>query len=322
MNTKKLKSYNVGSIVLTTHQGLSYLAKSFFDAGLIQKVLIHEHTSRANYREWYPRQSVVSTSEELLETCDTLIFFEEVWDWKIIVKAREKGIKTVLMPMYECTRSPLPYSPDLILTPSPLDTRYYQEGREVVVPVEAQWRLRTKAEVFVHNAGNGGLGGRNGTRELLEAMKQVKSPIKLIVRSQVPIPTVNDPRIEYRIGQFDDIWSEGDVFVFPEKFNGLSLPLQEAYASGMLVMASQRFPNTDYLPNDPLIPVSGYKKEKLAVEFDSAIIKPEDIAHTIDYWYGRDITSYSIAGKTWGEEHSWNKLKGIYKELLLPFSVV
>jgi len=318
MNTQKSKSYNVGSVVLATQQGLGYLAKSFFDAGIIDKVLIHEHSTRTNHRNWYPRESVVSTQEELLDQCDTLLFFEEVWDWKIIVKARERGIKTVLMPMYECTRSPLPYFPDLILSPSKLDQQYYPGSTLVTIPVEVPWKLRTKAEAFVHNAGNGGLGGRNGTRELLEAMQYVKSPLKLIVRSQVPIPTVNDPRIEYRIGQFDDIWSEGDVFVWPEKFNGLSLPAQEAYASGMLVMASKRFPNTEYLLNDPLIPVSGYKKEKLAVEFDSAILKPEDIARTMDFWHGRDITSYSLAGKVWGENNSWNKLKGIYEELLLP----
>jgi hypothetical protein len=186
----------------------------------------------------------------------------------------------------------------------------------VPIPENVKWRLRTKAEVFICNAGNGGLGGRNGTKELLEAMRLVKSPIKLILRSQGNIEPINDPRIEVRIGTFDDIWSEGDVFIFPEKFNGLSLPIQEAFASGMLVMTTNRFPNNTYLPVEPLIPVSEYKKERLAVEFDSAVIKPEDIAHCLDSWYNLDITSYSLKGKEYNETNSWKNLKEKYLSVL------
>ena len=40
------------------------------------------------------------------------------------------------------------------------------------------------------------------------------------------------------------------MFVFPEKFNGLSLPLQEARAAGMLVLATDRFPMNTWLPRE------------------------------------------------------------------------
>jgi len=124
----------------------------------------------------------------------------------------------------------------------------------------------------------------------------------------------NDSRIDLRIGTFDDIWYEGDVFVFPEKFNGLSLPIQEAYASGMLVMASKRFPNTEYLPNEPLIPVSGYHKERIAVEFECAELSPEIIAEHLDFWYDKDITTYSLMGKQYNEENSYDKRSKEWRE--------
>lgn len=308
-----MKSFRVGSIVLATEQGLGYLAKAFYDNGIIDTVYVQKHSIRESHFEWYPNR--VRDIDDLLD-CDVLIFFEEVFDWKIINKARELGIKTILMPMYECTRSPLPYSPDLIICPSKLDLQCFQQGREVVVPVDVEWKKREKAQVFVHNAGNGGLGGRNGTKELLEAMKYVKSPIKLIVRSQKPITEYKDPRIEYRIGTFDDIWSEGDVFVFPEKFNGLSLPLQEAFASGMLVMCGNRFPMNTWLPTEPLIQVSGYKKEKVAVTFDSAIIRPQDIAKCIDCWYNKDISKYSEQGRVFNINNSWKIWKEKYINLM------
>lgn len=190
--------------------------------------------------------------------------------------------------------------------------------KQVQVPVSnnIKWRLRERANIFIMNAGNGGLGGRNGTKELLDAMQYVKSPIKLIVRSQVPIKEYDDPRIEYRIGTFNDIWDEGDVFIFPEKFNGLSLPLQEAFASGMLVMCADRFPMNTWLPTEPLIPVNNYKKERLAVEFDCAVINPLDIAMSIDEWYDKDITKFSLLGKEFNKNNSWEVLKEKYISLM------
>lgn len=317
-----------GGVVLATEQGLGFLARDFYNNGLLDYVYIHEHTSRANHREWYSRESVVHSYEELIDKCDVIFGIETFFNWKVIPQAREKGKKTALMVMYECTNNPLPYAPDLILSPSLLDLDYYPDSTLVTVPVDLtrlKPRLRKKAEVFVHNAGNLGLGGRNGTVELLSAMKHVKSPLKLILRSQRPIVELpkdvkqwveEDDRIEVRIGTFDDIWDEGDVFIFPEKFNGLSLPIQEAYASGMVVMSSRRHPFDKWLPVEPLIPVDNYRKESLAVEFDFAELSPETIAKHIDSWYGRDIVELSKLGITGGKLISWKQLKPTYQKLL------
>lgn len=114
----------VGMICLATDQGLGYLAKSFYDNGLIQKVLVHQHSSRKNHHEWYPDQ--VYTEDELLDGIDTLLFIETPFNWKLIPKARAKGIKTVLIPMYECTNFPLPYFPDELWCPSALDLSFYR----------------------------------------------------------------------------------------------------------------------------------------------------------------------------------------------------
>jgi len=301
-----------GSIVLATEQGLGYLAKDFYDNGIIDKIAIHPHSTRKSHTEWYP--DAVSVSE-LLE-CDTILFFETPFDLDFMKEAKAKGIKIVFMPMYECSNPRIVEMADVIINPSDLDQEYYPDGIRLNVPVDVKWRKRSVAKVFVHNAGNGGLGGRNGTTELLKAMKHVKSPIKLIVRSQMPIKQIDDPRIEYRIGQFDDIWAEGDVFVFPEKFNGLSLPAQEAYASGMVVMSGDRFPMNTWLPKEHLIPVKGTTKERLAVLIDVAEFSPVDIAKSIDNIYGKSIIITSEQGREWAEQNSWEVLAPKYKELL------
>jgi glycosyltransferase involved in cell wall biosynthesis len=112
------------------------------------------------------------------------------------------------------------------------------------------------------------------------------------------------------------MYADGDVFVFPEKFNGLSLPLQEAYASGMLVMTSHRFPMNTWLPTDPMIPVDHYERDRVAVDIESAVIDPKEIAETMDRWYSRSIEEFSIKGRDWARENSWEVLGPKYLDIL------
>lgn len=316
----------IGSVVLATDQGLGYLAKSFYDHGIIDKVYIQPHSSRPSHKDWYKEEDIVARPEDLLD-CDALLFIETPFHWKLIVQAREKGIPTTLIPMYECTPYPLPYEPDNIIVSSGLDLKYYERGVFIPIPVEVPWRLRKKAKVFVHNAGNLGIGGRNGTKEVVEAMQYVESPVQLLLRSQVPLNLPYKKNISVKIGknarihisEGHQVPSElfyGDVFLFPEKFNGLSLPLQEAYASGMLVMAGDRFPMNAWLPKEPLIPVSHYTKERIAVEFQCAQYNPKTIAKTMDEWFGKDIKDFSLKGKEWAESVSWSKLKPHYLKII------
>lgn len=338
----------IGSLVYATEQGLGILARDFFDNGIITDPVIVRHGRHPNRSEWYPkgtpviadlRRDTARLVEPVLREVDAMLFFETPFQWPLIRRCRELGVKTVLMPMFECEPERLPEKPDLFLNPSLLDQVYYPEGVFLPVPVNTNlvpWRQRTEAKVFVHNAGHGGLKGRNGTAETAEAMKYVKSPARLLLRAQESSrqywaagqlrdandhPTNLSPNIDLRIGTvpYGDLWQDGDVFLFPEGFNGLSLPLQEACASGMLVMCGDRFPMNTWLPREPLIPVAGYRKERIGPpynEYDRACFSPREIAAKIDEWYGRDISAYSESGKAWAESMSWQALKPKYLEVL------
>lgn len=321
---KNTKPFKVGSFVLATEQGIGYLAKDFYDNGIIDEVMIHRHSSRENHFEWYPNHQ--TNLVEFFKSIDILLILETPFQWKHIPLARDYGVKVVIIPMYECTQFPFPYEPDEVWCPSALDYKFYEDrGKEniklVQIPVDVKWKQRDRALTFVHNAGNGGLGGRNGTSELLQAMEFVKSPIKLIIRSQAHQYKSRDERITFVHGSVskEELWDEGDVFVFPEKFNGLSLPIQEAFASGMLVMTTNRFPNNEYLPNGPLIRVDHYKNDRIATMFESACLNPKDVASMIDNYYNKDITSYSLMGKEYNEKNTWKNLKEIYVKLLSRF---
>lgn len=316
----------VGTLAYATNQGLGILVKSFYDHGILTDVLIVRHGSRITHTSWYPDADVMSINDfekakRFADQMDVMFFFETPFDWRLIPYCKEKGIKTVLMPMYECMPSNLPYMPDLIINPSLLDQQYYPQGVHIPVPVEVPWKARFEARTFVHNAGHGGLKGRNGTKELLEAMPFVQSPISLILRTQEPINWYrSDTRIKLVVGTvpYEDLWEVGDVFIFPEKFNGLSLPLQEARAAGMLVMAADRFPMNQWLPNEPLIPVGRYEQDRIGGcnAFPSAVIEPKAIAQKIDEWYGAGILAFSQGGRSWAEAHSWEVLGPRYQKAL------
>lgn len=326
-----MSNLKVGSLVFATDQGLGYLAKAFYDHKVVTDVMCLRHGRRPDHDEWYPEAEWITNvrdgeqiekAKRFCERMDVMLFFETPFMWELLPHCKSKGIKTVLMPMYECMPIVFPAEPDAIINPSALDQRYYPSGVHIPIPVEVPWKLRTKAEVFVHNAGNGGLRGRNGTLELMEAMEHVKSPIKLIVRTQTDLHVdTQDNRIFHYKGTlpYNKLYDEGDVFVFPEKFNGLSLPLQEARAAGMLIMCGDRFPMNDWLPNTPLIPVKFYQTSSVSARcnsFPEAVFDPKDIAEKIDEMYGKDITHYSHDGKMWAEENSWEVLRPRYLEEL------
>lgn len=329
----------IGSLIFATEQGLGYLARDFVKHGVVTDVMIVNHGRRTTHAEWYPGAPVIHSlsggREAAFEFCknmDVMLFFETPFIWELLPYCREHGIKTILIPMFECEPKVLPAEPDLFICPSLLDLQYYPNRSVFIpVPVEVPWKQRREAKVFVHNAGNGGLKGRNGTAELMEALwlcncLKGSGDARFIIRWQEKLPDVGPRgdlagRITWHNGTVpaEQLYDEGDVFIFPEKFDGLSLPLQEAFAAGMLVMGADRFPMNTWLPKEPLIPISGTKRSNISprcLDFDEAIVDPKAIAATIDRWYGQDITAYSDAGRQWAEETSWDVLKPRYMEYL------
>lgn len=374
----------VGTLCYATEQGLGYLAKDFINQGIVTDVYIMRHPKNPTHEEWYPGAPIMSAwgcdrvaaiMHWLKEkSIQVLLFFETPFDWSLINEARQLGIRTVLMPMYECTPAVPPALPDVLLCPSLLDASYFlhrhgqrwtvfwnciskqmysvsdranawttasQEGktdvRLVQVPVDTKaipWQERAcPSRVFVHNAGHLGLRGRNGTRELLDALATYDVPVQLILRSQEPIPgfqrhsgiiTINKTTVDYRLGTAprDTLWDEGDAFVFPEKFNGLSLPLQEAFACGMTVIATYREPMIRWLPTLPLIRPRATQTAKVGPPYlpvDEAVIDLESIASTINAWHTNDCLAHKYLhglGKQWAEQNSWDALRPAWRSLM------
>lgn len=329
-------SHRIGSIGFSTSQGISHLMKWFYDANVITDVITFRHGSRPSHPEWYPPDTVELVGrpfngpvvDEFLSKVDAVLFFETPFDWSFLSYCRTKGVRTVVLVMYECWPNNPGHQPDKFICPSKLDQRDYWPNSpflQIPVPPGIVWRQRTEARRFLHNGGNLGLRGHKGTLEILKAWRHVESPASLTVRAQDSAgleqllgmaPEVrHDPRITITKGNLDygpGMFAGHDVFIMAEKYNGLSLPLIEARASGMLVMTSNRFPMNDWLPTEPLIPVKRYQRARVSgayQEYDEAVVAPEAIAETVDRIFGSDIADYSLSGKAWAQANSWDALR-------------
>lgn len=330
---------NIGTLCFATERGLGYLAKSFYNNGIVTHPATLQHGSIPNLPQWYsdnPNHIHITTQpwlsdrlKGLISNVSMMLFFETPFDWNIIDYCRTVGVKTALITMYECTPEHIPYEPDLYICPSLLDLEFFPREKSVFipVPVDEPWELRTKAINFVHNSGYIGLRGRSGTQELIDAIQYVKSPAKITIRSQnksiidmayrAGVVANSNVTVEHGIFPYESLRTGMDVCIAPEKFNGLSLPLQECFASGMLVMTTNRFPANTWLPHAPMIPCRGTTRQRVNGRmkvFDESIIDPKDIAATIDKCYGQDIESYSLLGKHYADNNSWEVLTPIYRQ--------
>ncbi len=334
----------IGSISYAIHRGLGYLTKAFYDHGIISDVWVVRHSKIPTVENWYPNarywgwnellQNLPATEQWIKEQqFDAMLFFETAYDWEVFEICERLGVRTYMVPMYECWQKSAP-KPYKYICPSLLDLDYFPEGRSGVksefltLPTEYPWKLRERALHYVHNGGYLGVrGNREGTLTLIEAMQYVKSPLRLTLRCQENVPPryqqmmARDNRIEYipRQVPYEELYATGDVVVGAQRWNGCSLPLQEAMCSGMAIINTDRYPMNTWLPKGGLIPPSRVFKSRISgayLDFDECEVDPKMLAIKMDLFYGEDITEESLLGLKWANNNSWVALKDKWVEAL------
>lgn len=331
-------SNRVGTIAYCTDRGLSHLARAFVQHGVVNvPPLVVMHDTVPNNPEWYPQSKKLplpgvskgAFSNTIWEYCrglDALLCFETPFDWSAFDFCRRIGVRSYLVTMHECTpkEHTKPYK---YLNPSLLDAEYFQ-GPFLPLPVEYPWHLRTTACRWVHRGGYGSRMDREGTLVLCDALPLIQSPFSLTLSVQEHLPQEyearlkRDERVTYLCGTipYHDLYGGGfDAVVQPQKYNGCSLPLQEARASGCLVLTTDRFPTNTWMPVEGLIRAAGHRPTRISPrlhDFVETLIDPADVAAAVDRWYGKDITSYSESARQWAADNSWEVLGPKWQEAL------
>lgn len=246
--------------------------------------------------------------------------------------AADAGTRAVLHAMPEF------YRPEMAATevwnPTPWRHDTLPDGARVVpVPVAAdrfpmappaphQGPLRV-----LHVAGRRAAGDRNGTLQLLQALRHVRRPMRIRLMTQdARMPRAGRVRsaaatVEVRTGGVADYWrlyDDADVLVMPRRYGGLCLPVQEAMAAGLAVVMTACPPNDWW----PVLPVDAVQRGALATpagEVPMWAAHPPALGRALDQLAAdRDLlAARQRASVGWAEAHSWQALAAQYRVLLL-----
>lgn len=334
----KNKNIRIGLVARADNSGLGVLSYDFYKHLPIHKTLVVTSQFEQMFERYDTRKDAcicergIPSNEEIsefLDDLDVVICIETPYNWNILKQAQEKGVKTALVVMYEWTPNEydIPLNFDLYICPTQLDYDTLW-GNKILLPSptdrkRAPFKKRTTAKTFIFNNGHGGVGGRNSINEFLMATQFVESDVKFIVRSQVPFEMpYNDTRIETKLGELPpgELWGKGDVYIHAHKFDGLSLPLQEALSAGYPVIAVDREPYNAILPQQLLFEAGGTGKVKLQYrKVDAVAINPKILGEKIDEvarMRDEEIEKLSERSNELAEDFSWEKLAPRYMEEL------
>lgn len=252
----------------------------------------------ARVSDGYPEQADM---DWLLDGVDIILTAETPYNHALFKLARERGVKTVLHYNFEFLgnlQDDLPF-PDLLLAPSMWRA---DEVKELAEKNGARWdylplgvnreelpfRLRTKLETITHVVGIPAHNDRNGTQTLIDCLKYITKPVKVKFYSQSTLPQISAPRhveIEVNEGGIEDyrqLYSDGDVLVFPRKYGGQSLVLQEAMSSGMGILMPDCEPQNQFLHQDSLLPSFSGTSIRAKAIIDIHEVKPHVLAARVD----------------------------------------
>lgn len=263
--------------------------------------------------------------DEFLKDIGVLFAIETPYDYNIFQECKDRGIKTVLQPNYEFLDYPsrLP-PPDLFAAPSMWNYESIPGPKMFLpVPVNAKkFKHSMRARTFVHIGGRPFLYDRNGTRVFANALRYVKSNIRAEIKGQqsVTVASVN-PRVTLAMDftskeNYHENYN-GGVMVLPRKYGGLSLPMNEALASGMPIITTDISPNNLWLPEEWLVParkVGTFQIKKPVDCYEADLAKlAEKIDQFCDENFYHAAVSKAIDLK---ESISWDTLLPLYRRTL------
>lgn len=202
-----------------------------------------------------------------------IIIFNEQRHWLPVVVAKQEGVivgayvdyytqKTVpvfsLFDFLLCnTRkhfSVFSWHPHCFFLPWGIDLERFKPAEKP----KDQGRLVT----YVVSAGWEGLwdDDRRGSLLALESLRKVKGACCLKVFSQVPANRMRpkwrdalsaDSRVELVVGTFDPFpFTEGDVYLYPSRLDGIGLSLPEAVGSGLAAIVTNAAPMNEFVINN------------------------------------------------------------------------
>jgi len=269
-----------------------------------------------------------------LKDLDVLFTVETPHSHRLLEVASFMGIKSVIQYNYEF----LPYiknpswpKPTLFASPTKWHYKDVPYNKTILpVPIALDrfepFTPPKKPTNLLHVIGKPAANDRNGTEDLLRALKYVKSHIKLTLKTQFAdyaddmmarfkgeIPEWVEVTID--ASNQENYWEgykDQHMLVLPRRYGGLSLPVNEALGAGLPVIMPKISPN-EWLPEEWLVPATklmDFDTHNMVEVFEVAA---DQLAHKID-WMCKPINYKAAVDKAQAlaQKYSWDRLKPMY----------
>jgi glycosyltransferase involved in cell wall biosynthesis len=276
------------------------------------------------------------TEYDYAQFCDGLdaIYTAETGYGDLWSVAQRMGVKTVLHANYEFM-DPRD-QPTVWAAPSLWNFDRFPAGAtHLPVPIETDRFPVTEkpltASRFLHVVGRPAVYDRNGTVDLLQALRHVTAEITVTITCQLRghvgglihdhnIHTPDNVTLVIDSVDYDNYWTVYDnqhAMILPRRFGGLCLPANEAIGAGIPVIMPDIDPNNTWLPAEWLTDsmVSGDFRAKQHIFIHST--QPEVLAAKIDQlatdndFYVRALAKAHLLR----EQLSWESLTPRYREV-------
>lgn len=300
-----------------------------------QKLVVIDSTSFNNneqHLEWYKGYGGYTINgfiknheiNAILQGVDVLLTFEIPYSYELVRVARSKGIKVIIQNNWEFTdylKQPHLPLPDLLVNHSywhldeqkqmwPEITEYcatpvfIEDYNSIYLQnIEKKGKKR-----FLHVAGRKTYEDRNGTQDLLAAMKLVPKSIdfELVIKSQTTdVGGIDDPRITVDTNSPVDekeLYCNFDAMIMPRKYGGACLPMTEALSAGLPVIMPDVSPNNQVLPKEWLVTARHAGSFNTRTEIDIFQADHNSLADIITEWALEDSTERKITARKIAEK--------------------
>lgn len=262
------------------------------------------------------------------EGIDTVLFFETEFYKGLTQTAKSKGKRVVCVPMLEWTpKNPSNHSwlknVDLFICPT---AQCYDTLRKEGLPcVYFPWPCDTQrfrfskvryCHQFLFIEGNGGYLGRKGADTVKKA-KEIWPEMPLIVKSFNEEDSWPEGTQFIKAGTDNlNLYSAGDVLIYPAKCDGIGLQPYESMVSGIPVI----LPSHEPWSTLPAL-------RRLEVRVSSKVIgknrdmpwcdsSAEDLVNQCKELLGKNIAAESKASRMWAEGRSWSTRASSFTNLV------
>lgn len=197
--------------------------------------------------------------------------------------------------------------------PTSWRTEHLPPGHRVPTPIEDSDITEPSSEFrLLHVGGHRAAADRNGVHIISGLLPRVRLPWRITAQTGMKVPPAVLGYVQ-TVGHVEDRWDlyEGcSVLVYPRRYGGQSLLVNEACARGLAVVMGDTSPNRDW----PIVPIparqQGFVKTP-AGRLPTFLIQSRPLEETLHMLANNPdvLAEHQQASLAWARENAWSNLK-------------